>query len=160
MRRSAPTSARPVGGGRPAGRRRTAPIQASTSSVRGAGSASGPSPTSSAASTVQHFGSSICRRGFTEAQATKSAGGVVQRTASKYHILVGGCGAGHRKITVTANWSGSQSYTRAVSAGTTAPGNYDSPTTAAFGVEGVNRNGTGPYREVMTECRVSVSACS
>ena len=45
-------------GARP-GRRRTAPIQASTSSVRGPGPAAGPSPTSSAASTVQHFGSSI-----------------------------------------------------------------------------------------------------
>jgi len=52
MRRSASTSARPVGGGHPAGRRRTAPIQASTSSVSGPSPASEPSPTSSVASTV------------------------------------------------------------------------------------------------------------
>ena len=43
-----------------------------------------------------------------------------QRIASEYHILVGGCNrAGQRKITVTANWSGSQSYKQVVDAGTT-----------------------------------------
>ena len=61
--------------------------------------------------------------------------------ALKYHILVGGCGPGfHRKITVTG-WS--RYFYRDVAAGS-------SGRTLAFGVEGVNRNGTGPCVEVMT----------
>ena len=61
--------------------------------------------------------------------------------ALKYHILVGGCGPGfHRIITVTG-WS--RYFYRDVAAGS-------SGRTLAFGVEGVNRNGTGPCVEVMT----------
>ena len=61
--------------------------------------------------------------------------------ALKYHILVGGCAPGfHRKITVRG-WS--RYFYRVVAAGS-------SGRTRAFGVEGVNRNGTGPCVEVMT----------
>ena len=59
----------------------------------------------------------------------------------KYHILVGGCVPGARRITVTG-W-GNYFY-RVVYAGTNGR-------TRAFGAEGVNRNGTGPCVEVMTE---------
>ena len=62
--------------------------------------------------------------------------------ALKYHILVGGCAPGfHRKITVRG-WS--RYFYRNIAAGS-------SGRTRAFGVEGVNRNGTGPCVEVMTE---------
>ena len=62
--------------------------------------------------------------------------------ALKYHILVGGCAPGfHRRITVRG-WS--RYFYRVVYAGT-------SGRTRAFGVEGVNRAGTGPCVEVMTE---------
>ena len=62
--------------------------------------------------------------------------------ALKYHILVGGCAPGfHRRITVRG-WS--RYFYTVVAAGT-------SGRTRAFGVEGVNRNGTGPCVEVMTE---------
>ena len=55
-----PDVGRSVGvGGRPAGRRTAAPIQASTSSVSGPGSASGSSPASAAVLTVHRSGSSI-----------------------------------------------------------------------------------------------------
>ena len=61
--------------------------------------------------------------------------------ALKYHILVGGCAPGfHRKITVRG-WS--RYFYRNIAAGS-------SGRTRAFGVEGVNRNGTGPCVEVMT----------
>ena len=61
--------------------------------------------------------------------------------ALKYHILVGGCGPGfHRKITVRG-WS--RYFYRNIAAGS-------SGRTRAFGVEGVNRNGTGPCEEVAT----------
>ena len=61
--------------------------------------------------------------------------------ALKYHILVGGCGPGfHRRITVRG-WS--RYFSRVVAAGSDGR-------TRAFGVEGVNRNGTGPCVEVMT----------
>ena len=60
--------------------------------------------------------------------------------ALKYHILVGGCVPGARKITVTG-WS--RYFYTVVAAGTTGR-------TRAFGVEGVNRAGTGPCVEVMT----------
>ena len=70
------------------------------------------------------------------------------RIASEYRILVGGCDS-NRRIPVPANSSGSQSYTRMVSAGTTAAGK--DPSTAAFGVEGINRNGTGPCVSVLTQ---------
>ena len=61
--------------------------------------------------------------------------------ALKYHILVGGCGPGfHRTITVTG-WS--RYFYTVVYAGSEGR-------TSAFGVEGVNRNGTGPCVEVAT----------
>ena len=60
--------------------------------------------------------------------------------ALKYHILVGGCVPGARKITVRG-WS--RYFYRNVPAGS-------SGMTRAFGVEGVNRAGTGPCVEVMT----------
>ena len=64
--------------------------------------------------------------------------------ALKYHILVGGCAPGfHRRITVRG-WS--RYFYRVVAAGS-------SGKTLAFGVEGVNRNGTGPCVEVMTVIR-------
>ena len=61
--------------------------------------------------------------------------------ALKYHILVGGCAPGfHRRITVRG-WS--RYFYRVIAAG--------QGTTRAFGVEGVNRAGTGLCVEVMTE---------
>ena len=61
--------------------------------------------------------------------------------ALKYHILVGGCGPGfHRTITVRG-WS--RYFYRSIAAGSDGM-------TRAFGVEGVNRNGTGPCVQVET----------
>ena len=61
--------------------------------------------------------------------------------ALKYHILVGGCGPGfHRRITVTG-WS--RYFYRSIAAGSNGR-------TRAFGVDGVNRNGTGPCVQVET----------
>ena len=60
--------------------------------------------------------------------------------ALKYHILVGGCVPGARKITVRG-WS--RYFYTVVAAGSNG-------LTRAFGVEGVNRNGTGPCVEVET----------
>ena len=65
--------------------------------------------------------------------------------ALKYHILVGGCVPRARRITVRG-WS--RYFYRVINAGTTTAGNP--PATAFFGVEGVNRNGTGPCVEVET----------
>ena len=65
--------------------------------------------------------------------------------ALKYHILVGGCVPGARKITVRG-WS--RYFYRVIHAGTTLAGNP--PRTAFFGVEGVNRAGTGPCVQVET----------
>ena len=60
--------------------------------------------------------------------------------ALKYHILVGGCVPGARKITVRG-WS--RYFYTVVAAGSDVM-------TRAFGVEGVNRAGTGPCVEVET----------
>ena len=65
--------------------------------------------------------------------------------ALKYHILVGGCVPRARRITVRG-WS--RYFYRVIHAGTTLAGNP--PRTAFFGVEGVNRNGTGPCVKVAT----------
>ena len=59
------------------------------------------------------------------------------RSASEYRVRVGGCGNISR-ITVDASWS--NTYKMVVNAG--------SRGTTMFGVEGVNRNGTGPCMEV------------
>ena len=70
------------------------------------------------------------------------------RIASKYQVLVGGCDS-TRRLPMPANSSSSQYYTMFVNAGTT--GHDDDPKTAAFGVEGINRNGTGPCVSVLTQ---------
>ena len=61
--------------------------------------------------------------------------------ALKYHILVGGCAPGFHRIITVRGWS--RYFYRSIAAGS-------SGRTRAFGVEGVNRNGTGPCVEVMT----------
>ena len=61
--------------------------------------------------------------------------------ALKYHILVGGCAPGFHRIITVRGWS--RYFYRNIAAGS-------SGRTRAFGVEGVNRNGTGPCVEVMT----------
>ncbi len=69
------------------------------------------------------------------------------RIASSYQVLVGGCDS-TRRLPMPANSSSSQYYTMNVHAGTS---NEHGPRTAEFGVEGINRNGTGPCVSVLTQ---------